>query len=64
MHEHFPLSCRVAFFAHLGRPCVQEDKDAFASLAGATAAAANDKLGGLAQDVVDMQEFKVYTATV
>lgn len=36
----------------------QEDKDAFASLAGATAAAANDKLGGLAQDVVDMQEFK------
>ena len=37
----------------------QEDKEAFAAIAGAAAEAADEKLGGAAQDIIATQEFKV-----
>ncbi|CAM9502920.1 unnamed protein product [Ascophyllum nodosum] len=36
----------------------QEDKEAFAAIAGAAAEAADEKLGGAAQDIIATQEFK------
>lgn len=37
----------------------QEDKEALAALAGAAAVAADERLGGAAQDLIVTQEFKV-----
>lgn len=37
----------------------QEDKEAFASIAGDLGSSSDGKLGGIAQDIIDAQEFKV-----
>lgn len=37
----------------------QEDKEALAAIAGTAAVAADERLGGAAQDLIETQEFKV-----